>query len=188
MPVTNYPIFKSAKIKKLYFEFYSLAILLVATIAFIWMRTIADINVYAYWIVTIIFILSFVPLIVTIILNHYKIDFKRGKFIGNLTLNKNSVQMVKEIIPIENIESIHFINDDFFIRYDRNKWIGPKISSGVGNVCTLKTKEGKLYRINFYQSHDNELVKAEVILRYYHSKKILSSENLNQILNESKKS
>ena len=104
MPVTNYPIFKSAKIKKLYFEFYSLAIILIATIAFVWMRSIADINVYAYWIVTIIFILSFVPLIVTIILNHYKIDFKRGKFIGNLTLNKNNIQIAKEEIPLENIE------------------------------------------------------------------------------------
>lgn len=188
MPVTNYPIFKLAKIKKLYFEFYSLAIILIATIAFVWTRSVDDINVCVYWIVTIIFILSFVPLIVTIILNHYKIDFKRGKFIGNLTLNKNNIQVAKETIQLDNIESIHFINDDFFVRYDRNKWIGPKISSGIGNLCTIKTKEGKIYQFNFYQSHDNELVKAEIVLRYYHSKKIMSLENLNQILNESKKS
>lgn len=186
MPVTNYPIFKTAKIKKLYLEFYSLAILLVAIFTFVWIHTEVNINIniYVYWFITVFFILSFIPLIVTLILNHYKIDFKRGKFIGNLSLNKNAVHVAHEIIPIENIKSIHFINNDFFIRYQRNKWIGPKISSGVGNVCAITTKDGKQIQFNFYQSHDNELVKAEVILRYYHSKKIISSQNLNQILNE----
>lgn len=184
MPVINYPIFKPAKRKKIYFEFFSLGFICVGLAAFVWMKNQAETHPIVFWIITIYFILSFVPLIVTLILNHYKIDFKKGKFIGNLTLNKNNIQIAKEIIQLDNIESIHFANDDFFIRYQRNKWIGPKISSGVGNMCTIKMKDGKNHTFNFYQSHDNELVKAEIVLRYYHSKKIMSTNNLNQILNE----
>lgn len=184
MPVTNYPIFEPAKRKKIYFEFFSLGFICLGAVAFVWMKSQAEIHPAVFWIITIFFILSFVPLIVTLILNHYKIDFKRGKFKGNLVLGKNEIRIAEKTVLLDTIETIHFINDDFFIRYERNKWIGPKISSGVGNICSVKTKDGKKYQFNFYQSHDNELVKAEVLLRWYHSKKILSTNNLNHILNE----
>ena len=182
MPLTDFPIFQPAKRKKIYLEFYSLLFLIIASIAFIWMHSVTEINVFVFWIITLIFILSFVPLIVTLILNHYKIDFKRGKFKGNLILGKNEIRIAEQIILLKDIESIHFINDDFFIRYERNKWIGPKISSGVGNICTIKLKEGKTIFVNFYQSHDNELVKAEILLQYYNKQNILSTDNLKRIL------
>lgn len=183
MPLISYPIFEPAKRKKIYFEFFSMGFICIGMIAFFSMKSFDEVHPVVFWIITIFFILSFVPLVVTLILNHYKIDFKRGKFKGNLVLGKNEIQIVDEILSVENIDSIHFVNTDFFIRYQRNKWFGPKISSGVDNICTIKLKNGKTFQFNFYQSHDNELVKAEIMLRWYHAKKILSTTNLNQILN-----
>lgn len=182
MPVNNFPIFQFAKRKKIYLEFYSLSFIIVASIAFIWMQALEEIHAFVFWLITVIFILSFVPLITTLILNHYKIDFKKGSFKGNLILGKNEIQVAEQIFQLKNIESIHFINDDFFIRYERNKWIGPKISSGVGNSCTIKLKDGKIVQFNFFQSHDNELVKAELMLKYYNNQNILSEMNLKRIL------
>lgn len=182
MPVTNYPIFEPAKRKKIYFEFFSLGFICLGAVAFVWMKSQTEIHPTVFWMAIIFFILSFVPLIVTLILNHYKIDFKRGKFKGNLILGKNEIRIVEQTVLLKDIESIHFINDDFFIRYNRNKWIGPKISSGVGNICTIKLKDGKKYQFNFFQSHDNELVKAEILLQYYNKQNILSIDNLKQIL------
>ena len=182
MPVTNYPIFQHDKRPKIHFEFFSLCFIIVASVVFMWMRSVSEVNIWVFWIVTLFFILSFVPLIVTLILNHYKIDFKRGKFKGNLILNENYITINHQNIPLAQIKNIQFTNADFFTRYERNKWIGPKISSGVGNICTLKLKGGKVIQVHFYQSHDNELVKAAEILKHYHSKNILNLTNLNTIL------
>lgn len=182
MPVTNFPIFQPSKKIKIHNEFYCVLLILLTATSFYLAYSNENLNEYFIIFIEVFFILSFIPLIVTIILNYYKIDFIKGKFKGNLVLHKNCIKIADQQILLDEIKTISFDNPDFFIRYDRNKFIGPKISCGVGNICTIKTVQNKSYQIHFYQSHDNELVKAEKMLRYYHSKKIISLNNLNKIL------
>jgi len=182
MQITNYPIFKKAKYRKIYLEFYALFIILLSTIAFVWAKNSAGVSDCLFWILAVLFILSFIPLILIVILNHYKIDFKRGKFQGNMSLQLNQISINDKIVSLNQIKNIQITNHDFFIRYDRNKILGPKISSGTANVCKIELIDGGIIEFNFYQAHDNELVKAEFILRYYQSKGKLSLENLNNIL------
>lgn len=182
MPVTDFPIFKLSKRQKQPAEIYWFFLSVMVFFIVIWVHNNYHSQLYLRWFIDLLFMATLIPIGAFFFLNKYKIDFKKGQFKGNMVLHHDYIKVNDEKIFINEIKTITFNNYDFFNRYRKGQMFGAKISSGVENKCYIEMNSSRTIGFNFYQAHDNELVKAEKILFHYHSKKILSTTNLNKIL------
>ncbi|PIE50270.1 MAG: hypothetical protein CSA38_04265 [Flavobacteriales bacterium] len=102
---------------------------------------------------------------------------KSTEFYGELSLEKEQIILNGEEIPLSEIKDIRLKGND--IKGDFRGYI----SKGTNNEIIIKLKNGKERSAFFQQTKTNKLKNHRSILEVYRNKSILSTANLQNILN-----
>ena len=129
-------------------------------------------------------------IVISEIVNFNKIEKLYAKYLGQLVISKDQIQILNKKNDLSEIHKINFYNDDYvgmrkppMTEFD----MLPGLSNGVNNFMILQLNDGTSKKYRFMQKNKDDLLRNRDILIHYHLKGKLDFDDLKRILHVRRK-